>query len=111
MPKVSTVVIESDVDSPSGYSLVWEGYREHFGTPTSIERFRPIKSFRFVCMHGDFVARQEHRGSHPYWYGFKRVGRRIYKQYLGRHHRLTLHRLEEAAACLSARCYPMPGRR
>jgi len=54
---------------------------------------------------------QERRGSHPYWYGFKRVGRRIYKQYLGRHHRLTLHRLEEAAACLSARCYPMPGQR
>lgn len=100
MPRISAVVIESDSSSPTGYALCWEGYRESFGTPESIERFHPVRSFRFISIHGDFVARQEKRGPHPYWYGFKRFGASVRKVYLGKHHRLTLHKLEEAAACL-----------
>jgi hypothetical protein len=100
MPRRSEVIIEPDPDSPTGYTLCWENYREHFGSQESIERFRPVKSFRFVCLYGDFVARQEKRGSRPYWYGFKRFGRSVRKVYLGRHHRLTLYSLEEAAVKL-----------
>ena|ERR1700737_2791231 len=112
MPRISAISIEADADSPSGYVLVWEGYREHFGTPESIERFKPVKSFRFICLHGEFVARQERRAGRPYWYGFKRFGRVVRKVYLGRQHRLTLHCLEEAAAALYGRaaCYPIAGR-
>ncbi len=58
MPRISAISIEVDPHSPTGYSLLWEGDREHFGTPESIERFRPIKSFRFVSVQGDFLARQ-----------------------------------------------------
>src|SRR6266566_2853230 len=55
MPRISAVVIETDSSSPTGYALSWDGYRESFGTPESIERFRPVRSFRFVSVHGDFV--------------------------------------------------------
>jgi hypothetical protein len=101
MPRVSEILIEADVRSSTGYTLRWEGYREDFGTAESLERFRQVTSFRFASLRGDLLARQEWRGSHPYWYGFKRKGRRIYKVYLGRHHRLAIHHLEEAAARLS----------
>jgi len=102
MPRHSEVIIEADSNSPTGYTLRWEGYREYFGSQESIERFKPVRSFRFISVYGDFVARQERRGSRPYWYGFKRFGRVVRKVYLGRHWRLTLYGLEEAAARLYA---------
>lgn len=108
MPRVSEVVIEADHQSSSGYALCWEGYREDFGTPESIERFHPVTSFRFISTYGDFVARREMRGSHYYWYGFKRFGDHIHKVYLGRTHRLTLHSLEVAAVDLYERKAMLP---
>jgi hypothetical protein len=100
MPRSSEITIERDVNASTGYSLVWGDFRDAFGTSESIELFKPVCSFRFVCLYGDFVARKEKRGCHPYWYGYKRFGSQVRKVYLGKHHRLTLHRLEEAAAQL-----------
>jgi hypothetical protein len=92
-----SVSIEQDMQSPTGYSLRMDGYIEHFGTGESIERFHDVVAFRFVCLGGSFLAREEIRCNREYWYMFKRVGRRVYKTYIGRRHRLTLHSLEVAA--------------
>lgn len=107
MPRLSEVTIETDPTASTGYALHWNDFSDTFGTPESIELFRPVTTFRFISIYGDFVARQEHRGSRPYWYGFKRISGQVRKIYLGRHHRLTLHRLEEAAAQLHSLARPL----
>ena len=91
-----------------------DGYSEHFGSGESIERFKDVESFRFICPIGDFLARKEWRtsyswyASNPFWYGYKRFGKRVKKVYLGRPHRLTLASLEDAAVLLYSRrdCEP-----
>lgn len=100
MGKLSEVIIVADKSSTSGYSLVWEGYKDDFCSDESRERFKPVESFRFVCLAGAFLARKELRGGRVYWYGFRRVGSRVRKTYLGKHDYLKMHHLEAAAARL-----------
>jgi hypothetical protein len=99
MPKTVDIVIEADAQFATGYALCMDNYRADF--VEGRDRFKSVTSFRFIGVHGEFLARQEERGGHIYWYGFKRFGRRIGKVYLGRPHRLTLHSMEEAAARLA----------
>jgi hypothetical protein len=95
MPKTLDIVIEADAQFPTGYALCMDDYREDF--VEGRDRFQSVTSFRFIGVHGEYLARQEYRGGHVYWYGFKRLKMRLYKVYLGRHHRMTLQRLEDAA--------------
>jgi LuxR family transcriptional regulator, maltose regulon positive regulatory protein len=62
-----------------------------------------IPSFTFRGQHGQLTVRQERmqRGG-TYWYAYHRDGDKMRKRYLGRTSELTLARLEEVAAQLSA---------
>lgn len=107
----SSVVLEY---GGQGYILTVDGHSEPFGSDESMMLFDYESSFRFVSPCGDFLARKEWRGKYswsskyPYWYAFKRFGRRVRKVYLGRPFTLTLAGLEDAAALLYSRrnCEP-----
>jgi non-specific serine/threonine protein kinase len=68
-------------------------------------------SFRFEGKGAAFTARRELRRGHPYWYAYRRRGRRLEKVYLGRSDEIDLNRLETAAVRLSgtAASGPRPG--
>jgi serine/threonine-protein kinase PknK len=59
--------------------------------------------FHFAGASGQFTARRETRRQTTYWYAYRKSGRRLHKVYLGRTVELSLERLEQAAAALTAR--------
>jgi LuxR family maltose regulon positive regulatory protein len=64
---------------------------------------RATHSFSFQSPAGTFTARKERRSGadEEYWTAYRKRGGRLRKVYLGKAERLTLARLEDAAAVLS----------
>ena len=64
---------------------------------------RTIRSFSFQSPAGTFTARKERRsgGNEEYWTAYRKRGGKLRKVYLGKAEKLTLARLEDAAAALS----------
>src|SRR6266496_1206485 len=60
------------------------------------------RSFAFSDTQGTLTARREERHSAWYWYAYRSRGGHLHKVYLGKSEELTLVRLHEAAALLSA---------
>jgi LuxR family maltose regulon positive regulatory protein len=60
------------------------------------------RSFAFASPQGSLTARREERHSTWYWYAYRSRGGHLQKVYLGKSEELTLERLHEAAALLSA---------
>jgi len=60
------------------------------------------RSFAFHSPQGTLTARREHRHGTWYWYAYRTQDGRLHKAYLGKSEELTLVRLHEAAALLSA---------
>ncbi|HEX6480225.1 MAG TPA: hypothetical protein VF043_15405 [Ktedonobacteraceae bacterium] len=60
------------------------------------------RSFAFSSPQGTLTARREERHSACYWYAYRSLGGHLQKVYLGKSEELTLERLHEAAALLSA---------
>jgi predicted ATPase/DNA-binding CsgD family transcriptional regulator len=60
-------------------------------------------SFRFVGRSGTFTARAERRGQVTYWYGYRKIGGRLHKAYIGQPQHLVEERLERVALQLSER--------
>jgi len=64
-------------------------------------------SFSFRGQQGQLSLLKEARPrGEGYWYAYRRQGKRMRKQYLGRSSELTAARLEEVAALLSQACSP-----
>jgi len=59
-------------------------------------------SFAFSSPQGTLTARREERHGTWYWYAYRSRSGRVHKTYLGKSEELTLQRLHEAAAMLSA---------
>ncbi len=60
------------------------------------------RSFSFVGPAGTFTARKERRAhGEEYWSAYRKRGGRLRKAYLGKAEKLTLARLNEAAAALT----------
>lgn len=60
-------------------------------------------SFRYTPTSNDpYTCRKEkaNRGEADYWYGYRKVGGKLHKRYIGKSHDLTVQRLEEVAALL-----------
>jgi predicted ATPase/DNA-binding CsgD family transcriptional regulator len=76
------------VDSPA-----WAAWLEDIAT----------HSFSFEGPSGTFTARKEHRSgsNEEYWSAYRKQGGKLRKVYLGKAKKLTLVRLDEAAAALS----------
>jgi hypothetical protein len=64
---------------------------------------RATHSFSFQSPAGTFTARKERRsgGDEGYWSAYRKRGGKLRKVYLGKAERLTLARLEDAAAALT----------
>src|SRR5215218_7853643 len=64
---------------------------------------RAMHSFSFEGPSGTFTARKEHRSgsNEEYWSAYRKQGGKLRKVYLGKTEKLTLVRLDEAAAALS----------
>ncbi len=60
------------------------------------------RSFALSSPQGSLTARREERHSTWYWYAYRSRGGHLQKVYLGKSEELTLERLHEAAALLSA---------
>ncbi len=60
------------------------------------------RSFAFQSPQGTMTARREHRHGTWYWYAYRSQNGHLHKAYLGKSLELTLERLQEAAALLSA---------
>src|SRR5215212_573813 len=62
-----------------------------------------MHSFSFEGPSGTFTARKEHRSgsNEEYWSAYRKQGGKLRKVYLGKTEKLTLVRLDEAAAALS----------
>src|SRR5215470_940893 len=60
------------------------------------------RSFAFSSTQGTLTARREERHGIWYWYAYRSRGGHLHKVYLGKSEELTLERLHEAAALLSA---------
>jgi LuxR family maltose regulon positive regulatory protein len=60
------------------------------------------RSFAFSSPQGTLTARREERHRTWYWYAYRSRGGHLHKVYLGKSEELTLARLHEAAALLSA---------
>ncbi len=60
------------------------------------------RSFAFQSPQGTLTARREHRHGTWYWYAYRSQDGHLHKAYLGKSVELTLKRLQEAAALLSA---------
>ena len=60
------------------------------------------RSFAFHSPQGTLTARREQRHGTWYWYAYRTQDGRLHKAYLGKSEELTLVRLHEAAALLSA---------
>jgi hypothetical protein len=59
------------------------------------------RTFRFECDDGSYTARKETmQGKAQFWYGYKRIGGKLHKSYLGKSGDLTLERLESVARSL-----------
>ena len=61
------------------------------------------QSFRYVpSLNAPFTVRKEksRRGDGDYWYGYRKVGGKLHKRYIGKAEDLTVNRLEEVAAQL-----------
>jgi len=61
------------------------------------------RSFAFQGLHGTMTARREHSHGNWYWYAYRSQNGHLHKVYLGKSLELTLERLQEAAALLSAK--------
>ena len=59
-------------------------------------------SFAFSSPQGTLTARREERHGTWYWYAYRSLSGRLHKAYLGKSEELTLPRLHEVAAVLSA---------
>ena len=71
------------------------------GSPSWIGWLRDpaTRSFSFRSPSGTFTARKEHRvHGDEYWSAYRKRGGRLRKVYLGKAEKLTLERLEDAAA-------------
>src|SRR6266699_2266667 len=60
------------------------------------------RSFAFRCSQGALTARRECRHGTWYWYAYRSKDGHLHKIYLGKPEELTLVRLQEASASLSA---------
>lgn len=104
---------------PAPYSLSWDEAQAAYILsetgkharrltidPGSNEWFRwleGIVSFGFLGRQGRLTARREKRdGNRGYWYGYRRFGERVHKEYLGLTSDLTTARLEAGARKLTA---------
>ena len=75
------------------------------GSPSWIGWLRDpaTRSFSFRSPSGTFTARKEHRvHGDEYWSAYRKRGGRLRKVYLGKAEKLTLERLEDAAAVLAS---------
>jgi hypothetical protein len=69
------------------------------------------QSFRYVpSLNAPFTVRKEksRRGDGDYWYGYRKVGGKLHKRYIGKAEDLTVNRLEEVAAQLFIPTEPRP---
>jgi ATP/maltotriose-dependent transcriptional regulator MalT len=100
------------------YRLIWSSEREVYelrehrsqrpltitpGDRAWLAWLDSVPSFTFQGQHGQLTVRKESRQrGDRYWYAYRRVGEKMVKRYLGRTTDLTLARLEEIAAFLTA---------
>jgi LuxR family maltose regulon positive regulatory protein len=100
------------------YSLTWHSERQTYelhehpgghlltvtpGEQTWFAWLDTVTSFTFRGKLGQFTVRKESRQwGDRYWYAYRRVGPKLRKKYLGRTADLTLVRLEEVDALLTA---------
>src|SRR5215472_9411087 len=69
-----------------------------------------VSSFAFRGQRGHYTARKESRDrGEAYWYAYLGAGQQLSKKYLGKSRELTLERLEEVAARLTAQIPVRPG--
>lgn len=96
------------------YQLRWSEQAQNYvlsiGEQTSQQALsdgwlEQVASFAFSSRSGMHytVRKQRARRGNSYWYGYRRLGGRIVKQYLGRTADLTLARLEEIARDLESK--------
>jgi hypothetical protein len=90
-PKVIGVVLYSDTDGIQLETTAWYDWLAGHTT------------FYLEAPEGTFTARREVRGGGSFWYAFRRVRRRLYKEYLGRSTDLTCERLKQVAHRLAER--------
>ena len=91
-------IVEKGVLKDKGYSVSKDN-------PEWLEWLDNNKSFRYEPSETDkgFTARREKPG---YWIGYRRIARKLHKEYIGKPENITLEVLEKAAKKLDKHSQP-----